>query len=79
MYGGRKRLLGLESLEGGYKVMQSTADVARQVQRSKLNEERKKEKDYWCKFREKLRNWKVRKKEPNKKCGIKLISNKKIR
>jgi hypothetical protein len=24
-------------------------------------------------------NWKVRKKEPNKKCGIKLISNKKIR
>lgn len=71
--------MGLESLEGGYKVMQSTADVARQVQRSKLNEDRKKEKYYWCKFREKLRNWKVRKKEPNKKCGIKLISNKKIR
>ncbi len=70
--------MGLESLEGGYKVMQSTADVARQVQRSKLNEGKKKEKD-WCKFREKLGNWKVRKKEPNKKCGIKLISNKKIR
>ncbi len=46
--------MGLESLEGGYKVMQSTADVARQVQRSKLNEEREKEKDCWCKFREKL-------------------------
>lgn len=33
----------MESLEGGYIVMQSTADVARQVQPSKLNEERKKE------------------------------------